>query len=690
MVRSRQTFVTFLTAVGSLLASCVLPPRGSAGSPAEPRPASPGSSVVRPSPFETRLHRSPLGTSLIVNGGFGEYRGGHFHAGLDLGTGRRTGRRVLAPESGWIERVRSSGVGYGRALYLRTRDDRTLEFGHLDAFAGPLAAFVEHAQDSTAHYEQDLGPPRGRFPVRAGDVIAWSGESGAGGPHLHFEIRRGDVAYNPVRAGLSLPDRVPPTLLELTLEPLDNVSQVEGRYGPYTLDLARTDTVSAMGRMRAIVRARDQTSRGGARTVPWSVGMEWNGRRTECRFDSVSWASDMPEADYVYDAGRVTGRKGLVLWAAAGFRPRVLRADAPIGEEAGTVEIRLGDPPRALLVWARDLGGRVVKRRVVVRPGKLPPQANPGWWRGEEPWDSTAAGFASFPGGFLRIGVPVQTAKNGLELQLGDEARRATRSDGVWSATFAVSQEARARTMRLPIALRAQDPAAAAVGRGGFVWARHASAADSFELADESGEVRVGLASGALFEDATLLAFALTVSAPTGLVSVGRAWQVEPGTLPLRRAARIAIAAPAGAPIDRIGLYRLDAGKWQWIGARLDPETRAVRGDSRRLGGFALFRDEVGPRITLLQPAAASVKNRPYSRWSVEATVAEEGSGIDAVNSYFELDGGRVPTEWDPDVDRLRWRPLEPPAPGTHAVVMVAADRAGNTTRATGTFRMGP
>ena len=92
----------------------------------------------------------------------------------------------------------------------------------------------------------------------------------------------------------------------------------------------------------------------------------------------------------------------------------------------------------------------------------------------------------------------------------------------------------------------------------------------------------------------------------------------------------------------------------------------------------------------LVPPAPPPAKQPAYSRWAVEATVVERGSGVDARASWLEVNGARVPTEWDPEAGRLRWRPATPPAHGRYEVTIVVADRSGNETREPGRFRIGP
>ena len=634
-------------------------------------------------PLWTVFPGSPFPPPLAVNGGFCEYRQGHFHGGFDLGTDRRTGRAVLAPAPGSIMRVRTSGVGYGRSVYLLAEDGRLLVFAHLDAFAPRLAEYVRARQDSSGVYEQDLWPEAGRFRFAAGDTLAWSGESGAGGPHLHIEIRRQDMAYHPQRAGLSVPDSSPPTLVDLTLEPLDETSRVAGRCGPRTFQLDRPETVQVVGRLRAIVGARDGVWAGVDRMVPWEVGMEWDGRRTMARFDSVSWATDMEQSDFVYDAGRVLDAKGILLWAPAGFRPRVLLSDAPAREPAGVIVVNPGDKPRELKLWARDLGGNLVERVVVLLPTTKPkPQHANSRMNDAGAWSDPPLRFASLPGG-VRVTLSDSVARRAVHLQWGRQSRVAAREDSAWVSVLPTPTRVRPRSALIVVGCRAQD----ADGRvrelrleavGG-----RARPTTAFELRDSVASAQFPV--GSLFEEATLLAFPTSVRPTDELVPLGSGWRIEPARLPLRRAARVELALAPGESTRHAGLFRRDADGWQWLDAAADSGAKTTRSSSRQLGAFAVFRDTLAPRVPRWAVAPDAGRG-PYSRWAFEADLVERGSGVYARASGFEVDGKRVPTEWDPEASRLRWRPASPPRPGTYRVVVIAADRAGNETRIEASF----
>ncbi|MFQ5771880.1 MAG: hypothetical protein ACE5HX_15200, partial [bacterium] len=73
----------------------------------------------------------------------------------------------------------------------------------------------------------------GEIPVAQGEIIAFSGQTGIGAPHLHFEIRdSGNRPINPLSKGYHLPDRVPPIITKVSLSPLDAEAEVNGDYKP--------------------------------------------------------------------------------------------------------------------------------------------------------------------------------------------------------------------------------------------------------------------------------------------------------------------------------------------------------------------------------------------------------------------------------------------------------------------------
>jgi hypothetical protein len=649
------------------------------GGTAAPSPTGSGPTDRAPTPFDAPLGRPPLAPPLVVTGGFGEYRVGHFHAAFDFGTGGVVGKPVFAPLSGHIERIRASGVGYGRSLYLRTRDGRLLQFGHLDAYAEPMASWMRAKQDSIGQYEQDLWPEATRFPIKQGAQIAWTGESGAGGPHIHFEIRRGDMAYHPQLAGLTIKDDKAPTLVSLTLEPLDDASYVEGSAAPVTRRFgAKAETLDVIGRVRAIVGARDGTWSGVDRMVPWLTRIDWERSWIECRMDSISWATDMVESDEVYDAGRVIGEKGFVLYASRGFRPRFIRTSAPITEDAGVIHVRAGDPPRPLKLLVEDAAGHVGRRTVVIRPAKAGPDTtrmlvlkNPR--TGDDRFE-----FTALPKGYLRVkyrGVMAGAKEVRMGFPDARIERAATPGPDGWTAVIR-SPEAVMDLVawgRTPEGVVARDMGPRLLSTREETFDRSRPPPFDWHLPQE-----------ARFDSCVVVSRWDTL-APRGggeLIHERPWFYLGPESEPLRGAATISVPASNG---PHFALYRHDEEGWSWVGDKKERGTYTL--ESRRLGWFAEFEDTLAPRIELRMPPRHHTKG-PYNRWAIEAKLIEHGSGIDSRACYFVVDGSKVAAEWDPEADVLRWRPLAVPKSGAHKYDVVAGDRAGNTAIRSGTFML--
>jgi peptidase M23-like protein len=183
-------------------------------------PAFAGVRQVSPPPQRPLLW--PLEVPGTLLSSFGEYRYDHLHAGIDISTGGATGYKVLAAANGEIYRLKVEWRGYGRALYLRHPGGRFTVYGHLERFEDRslhLERRVARRQAETGtRYPGDiyLEPP---IPVRRGQVIGYSGESGVGLPHLHFELRAPeDAPLDPFASGLRPPqDRRPPVLEKLVV-----------------------------------------------------------------------------------------------------------------------------------------------------------------------------------------------------------------------------------------------------------------------------------------------------------------------------------------------------------------------------------------------------------------------------------------------------------------------------------------
>lgn len=176
--------------------------------------------------------RSPVDIPILLSGNFGELRSNHFHSGIDIKTQGKTGLPVYAAAEGDISRLRVSPYGFGLAIYIDHPNGQSTVYGHLLSFREDIEKYIKEKQYAKESFSVDLQIPEGTFPVKKGELIALSGNSGSsGGPHLHFEIRdtHKQEPLNPLQFGFPVKDDMKPKILSAFIAPLGNESHVNGQ-----------------------------------------------------------------------------------------------------------------------------------------------------------------------------------------------------------------------------------------------------------------------------------------------------------------------------------------------------------------------------------------------------------------------------------------------------------------------------
>ena len=175
------------------------------------------------------------GQQNYLSGTMGEMRGSHFHGGMDIKTGGRTGLRIYAASDGYVSRIKVDGGGYGNALYVaHPQLGTTTVYGHLKNFNDDIANYVLKEQYKRKRFSVDLFPEKDLFKVKKGDIVAISGNSGSSaGPHLHFEIRdKYQRPINPLGHGFSeIKDNISPTVQKIALKTMNKNSRVSNQFG---------------------------------------------------------------------------------------------------------------------------------------------------------------------------------------------------------------------------------------------------------------------------------------------------------------------------------------------------------------------------------------------------------------------------------------------------------------------------
>lgn len=212
----------------------------------------------------------PTNASTVITSSFADYRRTHLHEGIDISTNNQKGYPVYASRDGYVSRVFISRRGYGKMLTVHHPDGFVTMYAHLQKFMGPIDDYIKKIQKRTKRYslETDLDPSM--FPISKGDVIAYTGNTGIGAAHLHFEVR--DSTFNPINPLLlphvasALNDEVPPEFQMVAFTPLNRSSKVLGRTKAWTADAKKAEVgsytlsepVKLSGSIGISVRATDR------------------------------------------------------------------------------------------------------------------------------------------------------------------------------------------------------------------------------------------------------------------------------------------------------------------------------------------------------------------------------------------------------------------------------------------------
>lgn len=278
-------------------------------------------------PFDTlrtdlRDYIWPTNASTNVTSSFADYRRTHLHEGIDISTNNQKGYPVYAARDGYITRIFISRRGYGKMLYVRHRDGFVTMYAHLQRFQDPIDNYAKQLQKRSRRYSLEVDIDSALFPVSKGDVIAYTGNTGIGSAHLHFEVR--DSSFNPINPFLlpqissSVTDDVPPVFHMIAFTPLARSSKVQGRHRVWVADAREESSgsyilqqpIKLSGSIGISVRATDQADILKYRTGVYRFEMYVDGQILFSSAKKYLLESEAHQVAAYYDKSLLRSKKG--------------------------------------------------------------------------------------------------------------------------------------------------------------------------------------------------------------------------------------------------------------------------------------------------------------------------------------------------------------------------------------------
>jgi Peptidase family M23 len=327
--------------------------------------------------------RSPLDIPIELSGCFGELRPNHFHSGFDIKTQKKEGLNIYAVADGYVSRIKISTYGYGKAIYVTHPNGYTSLYGHLTSGFGNIEKFIKDYQYKEKSYEVEMYLKPTDLPVKKGEVIALSGNTGgSGGPHLHFEFRdsKTDNIFNPMLFGFDkfVKDSKKPIVNAFYIYPIDEKSIVNQSNNAVSvgIDLQKdgtflTQKVKAFGKIGFGINTYDSFDNPGNKYGIYKVEVFDNGKSIfGYQFDSFAFE----EFRYInalldFSKFKSSGQKIQKLFMKNPYPLKIINTDA----DNGIIEVSPDNITKNYKVIVSDYANNKAEITVPVDYSGLPP-----------------------------------------------------------------------------------------------------------------------------------------------------------------------------------------------------------------------------------------------------------------------------------------------------------------------------
>jgi len=633
----------------------------------------------------------PTDASNLLSSTFGEFREGRFHTGIDIKTWGRTGYKVFAADSGYVWKITVSPFGYGRAIYLKLHDGRIAVYAHLERFADKLENIAKKEQIEQKSFRIVKYFKENSIRVKKGEFIAYTGKSGSGPPHLHFELRDSEaIPVNPLNFNFDFIDLKPPIAEKICFYPIGEQSFVNGDFIPkvYPLTYVKTgnyrleNDINIYGNIGIGISTYDYNGRTGNKFSPYEIKLEVDGKKNfSVKYDKLNYFKNSRiylSRDYM----RI--REGDIYYHK-------------LYKELGN-DLNIYSPNKIYsgVIFAREIlnngiGGGVHKFKIYISDFKGNTTVVEGNIKVEDGNESVQKVFSNSVNDQLsefdeNIEITEKLYDSFLRLEISgfsenSEFPRIIINDNETVPLYKVSDNILAAKIDF-IDDREQINIKIIQGEKIIKKIEYDLIKVSIfgsKITSDDECLCLDIDKGSVYKSFWIKIDTVNIEEKRDL-RVSKVYRISPLAIPLKDKIKVKIKYDRSVQNPaKLGIYYFDKekGKWKYSSVGVDTLKRYVEGEIFEFSEIAILKDLDPPEIYDIYPKNGQkmYNQNPLLKATIEDKLS--GIGYDCKTEIF-LDREYVVAEFDPEADKLFYRVEKRLAPGKHTVKFVVEDNIGN------------